>query len=122
LGGVYSKYCDTIQFSPDSEAVAYLWRKGLHGPPLPSDIRPHPRTLEESVYVRWFEVSNPSLEKSVLLEFIELDQPGESDFHLEARVYFSPDSNRLVAEMRGPNVVVFNVPFAYTQNVPDQPL
>jgi hypothetical protein len=106
LGGLSGKYCDTIQFSPDSEAVAYLWRKGLHGPPLPSDIRPHPRTLEESIYVRWFEVSNPSLEKSVLLEFIELDRPGESHFHLEARVYFSPDSSRLAAISPGNIMVV----------------
>jgi hypothetical protein len=92
-----AKYEDTIAFSPDSGAVAYLWSEGRYGPALPGDERGRPRTLEESIHLRWFEVAAPAAAKSVLVETIDLGPQGEQDFNLESSVYFSPDSTRLAA-------------------------
>ena len=100
------KYSDTIEFSPDSRTVAYLWSEGTYGPPLPTDERPRERTLAESITLRWFDVDNGAPERKLQLQAASLGSSGAAGYNLSASLAFSPDSRLIAAVSPGRLAVV----------------
>lgn len=83
----------TMCFSPDGNAVAYLYRDATYF--FPAELGARPLTMTDSLEIRWFHVKRPAGERSLPLDAIDLRPDGVVYYNLRGRVCFSPDSKRL---------------------------
>lgn len=87
-------------FSPDNSVLAFLYGQGE----VPKDAEPRVR-ISQAVFLRWCDVSDPSVVNSVQLDSVGLEWYDYSILRL-VRYRFSPDSKHIAVIARGKLVCV----------------